>query len=51
MDEYSNNKKIDLFNIRNAEESEERSEEFDFFYFDSKYLNIRNIHNKSKIYR
>lgn len=48
MKDFADFKKYDIVSQKNAEESEERSEDFNPVYFDSKYVNIRNVHSKAK---
>lgn len=51
MKDFADFKKYDLVSQRNADESEERSEDVNPVYFGFKYANIRNIHSKAKSHK
>lgn len=51
MKDFADFRKYDMVSLKNAEESEERSEGVNAVYFDSKYANIRNIHSKAKSHK
>lgn len=51
MKYYNSQKKYEVDSHKNPEESETRYETINMAYFDSTYLNIRNIHNKKKEHR
>lgn len=51
MKDYNTSKAYDVVSDKNAEESEVRNEMVAAVYFDSQFLNIKNIHNKGKEHR